>query len=128
MKTINPYTENKRQSKLCYHLHCDSPQIPLLWLINYLLIGIILGWLVFDYIHIALFGNMIWCVNGVHIHHLYIGILLTLIGMLLLVFVPNTNKTYLPFVGLMLGFGFGLILSDVFSHFILKDEIFHFWC
>jgi len=91
-------------------------------------IGLVITWLVLDYITLNLFYKDIylnWCCMGIHIHHLYVGILL-------LLFFPlfsrvKTTKWQIIFIFFM-GIGMGLIISDLFIHYVLKIVPFTLIC
>lgn len=126
---MNKNPEQSRTSRFCYQLYCEQPLVPFFSFLFILLLGTSFGWFLFDYIHLHAFGlYSIWCINGINIHHLYVGIGMVLVFLPLVWVYLRKNIVIVLILTLLLGFGFGLILSDVFSHFIIQDEIFSVYC
>lgn len=91
------------------------------------IIGLLGGWFVVDYVILVLMQYNLFqpiCINGVHVHHLYIGIAMTIAGGIAWRY---AKKEWIYLVALVVGIGVGLILSDVISH-LTWDAPFSLWC
>jgi hypothetical protein len=60
--------------------------------------------------------NAISTFYGIHIHHLYYGIIIVIIGLILMPYMKSGHA--LTWWIIIMGFGIGLIWDDFFAHFI----------
>lgn len=92
-----------------------------------LISGILIGWFGSFYItrHLYQYTGCL-CIFGIHFHHLYFGIILFIIFLILYLRCkkPITRLYYLFF----LGFAIGIFTDDLFDHFIFKMDGWEFFC
>jgi hypothetical protein len=91
-------------------------QSPLLIPILLFVIGLLGGWFITDSVVLLEFYTGTYepiCWGGVHIHHLYAGILIAGIGLILW---GIGNGKYAWLAILLVGAGTGMFLSDFISH------------
>lgn len=122
----------KTDSVFCYQLHCKEPQIPFYTALFSFLMGF-LGAFLYELLLTDLFvnGNYLnLCIFGIHFHHLYIGILIS-IGLFLYIIIGTPHKKnamVFIIILLFLGLAIGLILTDVLTHFIFVIVPFTVYC
>jgi hypothetical protein len=115
----------------CWNLDCKPSQMPMLLAMLFFGLGMLGGWFIVDDVIFVLVDKGLFepiCLFGVHFHHLYIGIIVTLIMIPVTIHEFKQSRIKFLIAMLILGIGFGLILSDIFSHFILVIDPFQFFC
>lgn len=69
-----------------------------------------------------------FCIFNIHIHHLYIGFIINIIFLILW----RKNRNSERFLNLIyiffMGFGLGMMIDDILSHFIIRDDPFEWLC
>lgn len=122
MKTMHP----KNTSKLCYSLYnCNHGTTPVWFLVLLSFLGIALAF-IYDYILVLIkltygeFPTICW--GGIHIHHLYFGIVIFLIFLPLSFTVQPKYRGWMVF---FMSLGFGLGLSDIVSHLTIDPFLFY---
>jgi len=117
---------SQNQSPVCYKMACPQGSTPFYL---YLLIGIA-GFLlafIYDYILLIFYTTNGFfpelCIAGVHIHHLYFGILVAIFMFFLVWFLkPTPWRLMFTF---FLGLGIGLAISDLISHLTIDPFVFY---
>jgi hypothetical protein len=115
----NEYNDNeKRTSRLCHSVCCEKEIMSSHLLIFLFFLGIITGF-IYDYILLiyktvyGVFPTL--CINGIHVHHLYIGLIIFIISIPFYFLVPKKYRVIISFI---IGLGIGLIISDLGTHII----------
>jgi hypothetical protein len=65
------------------------------------------------------------CIYGVHIHHLYLGLILFGVMLLGYFLLPPRYRFILLF---FLALGLGMALDDILTHFVFVWDVFQWWC
>jgi hypothetical protein len=65
----------------------------------------------------------ILCINGINIHHSYVGFMIFLGSGIAFLVIKNKQRIWLIFI---VGLGFGLVISDIIAHLLF--EPFSYYC
>lgn len=130
VKSRNGDSPRVGDASSCWTFYCKPDQRPLLGVTLAFVIGFIGAWFITDYVWLILemYGipNTI-CIGGVHIHHLYTGIVIAAVAAPL-VYHYRDRAVPLLISMLALGAGAGLIVSDIVGHFVAVTEVFSLLC
>jgi hypothetical protein len=118
-----------RNKRLCYSLYCPPGSLPFYTVLGVMLTGFLTIFLfnnMLDYVYVITGEMPTLCIGGFRIHHLYVGIILsitTFIG----VYLTKNPKAQLVWV-YFLGIAFGLIISDLIVHLMFQSYGFELYC
>lgn len=120
------------KSRICYDIYCETQKIPFFLSFLTFTVGIMSS-LTFEYLHNMYFDlNGVWmplCIFGFHFHHLFTGIIITVISLIFIIKEINKEKKTGFIIALLFqGIGLGLILGDILTHFVFQREPFELFC
>lgn len=94
------------------------------------LFGCLIGWFGIFYMvrHFYVYTGCV-CLFGIHIHHLYFGILISTIASILYHYCQRTKRIRFIFpLIFFIGFGLGLVIDDILDHFVFQYDAWEFFC
>jgi hypothetical protein len=105
----------------------DSSFERQVWKVFILIAGFLIGWFGTHYV-VTIFYPIVGpiCLWGIHLHHLYIGLIGA--GLILGLYSWNRLKQYRPFLLFFLALSLGIFFDDIITHFVLQTAPFEWFC